>query len=110
MRNTTQIKFPHKSITSYISTTTFINYHATYIVLELASSVKYIFPLLIDIIFFICMFSVHLITKASPTIGYAICSSFDMIQERSNSDFDVKCAIIQFMTTIIILNPTVGLR
>jgi hypothetical protein len=52
MLNTTQIQFPHKSITSYISTTISINYHVTYLVLDLASSVKYVFLLLIDIIFF----------------------------------------------------------
>jgi hypothetical protein len=52
MLNTTHIQFPHKSITSYIITTTSINYHATYLVLDLTSSVKYVFSLLIDIIFF----------------------------------------------------------
>ena len=52
MLNTTQIQFLHKSITSNISTTTSINYHATYLVLDVTSSVKYIFPLLIYIIFF----------------------------------------------------------
>jgi hypothetical protein len=50
--NTTQIQFLHKSITIYISTTTSINYHATYLVLDMTSSVKYVFPLLIYIIFF----------------------------------------------------------
>jgi predicted P-loop ATPase len=52
MLNTTQIQFIHKSITRYISTTTSIDYHATYLVLNVTSSVKYIFPLLIYIIFF----------------------------------------------------------
>jgi len=52
MLNTTLIQFLHKSITSYISTTTSIIYRATYLVLDVPSSVKYIFPLLIYIIFF----------------------------------------------------------
>jgi len=50
--NTTQIQFLHKSITSNISTATSINYHAIYLVLDMTSSVKYVFPLLIYIIFF----------------------------------------------------------
>ena len=41
-----------KSITSYISTTTSIDYPATYLVLDVTSSLKYVFPLLIYIIFF----------------------------------------------------------
>jgi hypothetical protein len=44
MLNTTQIQFLHKSITRYISTTTSIDYHATYLVLDVTSSVKYVFP------------------------------------------------------------------
>jgi hypothetical protein len=52
MLNTTQIQFLHNSITSYISTTTSIDYHATYLVLDVTSSVKYVFPLMIYIIFF----------------------------------------------------------
>ena len=32
----------------------------------------------------------------------------DTIQERSNSDFDVQRATIQFLSTVIILNPIVG--
>jgi hypothetical protein len=51
MLNTTQIQFLHKSTTSYISTTTSIDYHATYLVLDVTSSVKYVFPLLIYNIF-----------------------------------------------------------
>ena len=52
MLNITQIQFLHKSITSYINTTTFINYHVKYLVLDVTLSVKYVFLDLIYIIFF----------------------------------------------------------
>jgi hypothetical protein len=67
MLNTTQIQFSHKSIISYISTTTSINYHATYLVLDVASSVKYVFCCWSTSSSLIWMFSANLITKASPS-------------------------------------------
>jgi hypothetical protein len=41
-------------------------------------------------------------------MGLFYSNNVDMIQERSNSYSDVKCATIQFTATITILNPTVG--
>jgi hypothetical protein len=66
MLNITQIQFLHKSITSYISTTTSIDYHATYLVLDVTSSVKYVFPLLICIIFFWSNFLMFSFLRQKP--------------------------------------------
>jgi len=44
MLTTTQIQFLHKSITSYISTTTSIDYHATYLIFGCDIECEICFP------------------------------------------------------------------
>jgi len=48
----TQIQHPNKSSTSYIGTTASINYHTTYVFLDMTSCMEDVLSLLINIIFF----------------------------------------------------------
>jgi hypothetical protein len=50
MLYSTQIQHPNKSSTSYIGTTASINYHNTYLVLDMTSCMEDVLSLLINII------------------------------------------------------------